>query len=66
MRCLRKMMRTGSAEPQAEEEIPEAPRVAVTQPGDVWLIGTHRLICGDCRDLGRRGASVGRRAGATW
>jgi len=19
-------------------------------PGDVWLIGRHRLICGDCRD----------------
>jgi hypothetical protein len=24
---------------------------AVTRPGDVWLIGKHRLICGDCRDL---------------
>lgn len=21
---------------------------AVTQPGDVWLMGDHRLICGDC------------------
>jgi DNA modification methylase len=41
-----------SAEPQAEEEIPEAPAVAVTQPGDLWLIGPHRLICGDCRDRG--------------
>jgi len=35
---------------EAEEEIPEAPVVAVTRPGDVWLIGRHRLICGDCRD----------------
>ena len=33
-----------------EEEIPEAPAQPVTQPGDVWLIGAHRLICGDCRD----------------
>jgi len=41
-----------SAEPQAEEEIPEAPAVPVTQPGDLWLIGPHRLICGDCRDRG--------------
>jgi DNA modification methylase len=41
-----------SSEPQAEEEIPEAPAVAVTQPGDLWLIGPHRLICGDCRDRG--------------
>ena len=40
-------------EDQAEEtpeEIPEASAVAVTQPGDLWLIGTHRLFCGDCRD----------------
>jgi DNA modification methylase len=34
-----------------EEDIPEAPIVAVTQPGDLWRIGPHRLICGDCRDL---------------
>jgi DNA modification methylase len=33
-----------------EEEVPEAPVQPVTQPGDVWLIGSHRLICGDCRD----------------
>jgi DNA modification methylase len=39
-----------SAEPQAEEEVAEAPAIAVTQPGDLWLIGPHRLICGDCRD----------------
>jgi len=36
--------------PEVEEEIPEAPVEAVTRPGDVWLIGKHRLICGDCRD----------------
>ncbi|MDR0531075.1 MAG: DNA modification methylase [Oscillospiraceae bacterium] len=22
----------------------------ITQPGDVWLIGRHRLMCGDCTD----------------
>jgi DNA modification methylase len=32
------------------ETIPETPIQPVTQPGDVWLIGTHWLICGDCRD----------------
>lgn len=36
---------------EAEEEIPEAPVEPVTRPGDVWLIGKHRLICGDCRDF---------------
>jgi len=35
---------------ETPEEIPEAPSVAVTQPGDLWLIGPHRLLCGDCRD----------------
>ncbi len=32
------------------EEIPEAAAVAVTRPGDIWAIGPHRLLCGDCRD----------------
>lgn len=27
-----------------EEEIPE---VAITQPGDIWILGRHRLLCGD-------------------
>src|ERR1039457_628105 len=31
------------------EDIPEPPATPVTQPGDVWQIGKHRLICGDCR-----------------
>jgi len=38
------------AAPVAEEPIPEAPAQPVTQPGDVWCLGRHRLICGDCRD----------------
>jgi DNA modification methylase len=36
--------------PEAAEEVPEPPLLAVTQPGDLWLIGNHRLVCGDCRD----------------
>jgi hypothetical protein len=37
---------------QAEDQVPERPVNPVSRPGDVWLIGPHRLICGDCRDLG--------------
>jgi len=37
--------------PGLEEEIPEAPATPVTRRGDLWQIGPHRLICGDCRDL---------------
>jgi DNA modification methylase len=42
----------GAEATEPDEEIPEAPAVAVTQPGDLWLIGPHRLLCGDCRDAG--------------
>ena len=41
-----------SAAGKAEEEIPEAPVEPVTRPGDIWRLGKHRLICGDCRDYG--------------
>src|SRR6266516_3059557 len=34
-----------------EDEVPEcSPGRAVTQTGDLWLLGTHRLLCGDARD----------------
>jgi DNA modification methylase len=29
------------------DEIPAPPDEAVTQPGDVWVLGDHRLMCGD-------------------
>ena len=34
----------------SEDEVPEAPAEPVTRAGDVWVIGRHRLTCGDCRD----------------
>ena len=30
-----------------EDEIPEAPPHPTTLPGDLWILGRHRLICGD-------------------
>ena len=36
----------------AEDTTPEAPPDPVTRAGDIWAIGGHRLICGDCRDMG--------------
>ncbi|WP_041633429.1 site-specific DNA-methyltransferase [Magnetospirillum gryphiswaldense] len=30
-----------------EDEIPEPPADPVTRPGDLWILGRHRLLCGD-------------------
>lgn len=30
-----------------EDEVPETPADPITQPGDLWLLGKHRLLCGD-------------------
>ncbi len=30
-----------------EDEVPEPPTDPITKPGDLWLLGDHRLLCGD-------------------
>lgn len=30
-----------------EDEPPPPPKKAITKPGDLWLLGNHRLMCGD-------------------
>jgi DNA modification methylase len=32
------------------EAVPEPPADPVTRPGDLWLLGKHRLVCGDAAD----------------
>jgi len=34
-----------------EDAVPEAPAVPVTVEGDVWLLGRHRLMCGDSTSI---------------
>ena len=29
------------------DEVPAPPDAATTQPGDLWVLGNHRLLCGD-------------------
>ena len=31
-------------------QVPELPSEPVTQPGDLWRCGTHRVLCGDATD----------------
>jgi hypothetical protein len=38
---------TGLTDPDQVPDLPERP---VSKAGDVWLLGQHRLVCGDCTD----------------
>lgn len=37
--------KTGQTDP---DDIPDAPLHPITRPGDVWIMGNHRIVCGDC------------------
>jgi DNA modification methylase len=34
-----------------DDAVPETPETAVTVLGDVWLLGDHRLLCGDATNI---------------
>lgn len=36
---------TGNQDP---DSIPDPPKQEITKPGDLWILGEHRLCCGDC------------------
>jgi DNA modification methylase len=37
-------------EPDAADDVPEAPSNPISRTGDVWALGAHRLACGDASD----------------
>src|SRR5262245_42276731 len=44
MRLLQPDATPGLTDP---DEVPEPPDEATTKPGDLWVLGRHRLLCGD-------------------
>jgi DNA modification methylase len=45
-----------------EDDIPDLPEQPVSAAGDLWLLGNHRLLCGDATDAN----AVARLLGAVW
>lgn len=41
----------GAAGQTDEDAVPDKPETAVTLPGDVWILGQHRLLCGDSTQI---------------
>lgn len=49
-----------SAEKRADvDDVPELRKVARSRPGDVWLLGEHRVICGDATEAATYDALMG-------
>jgi DNA modification methylase len=40
-----------TASEEAEDDVPEPPEEPVSRPGDLWVLGNHRLLCGDATVL---------------
>ena len=45
-----RLLGAGHAGLTDENAVPEVPANPVSKLGDVWILGSHRLACGDCTD----------------
>jgi hypothetical protein len=37
-----------------EDAVPDEPERAITVPRDVWMLGDHRLLCGDATQMAKK------------
>jgi DNA modification methylase len=40
----------GEEKPDPEDQLPPCTGSAVSRPGDLWIMGNHRILCGDARE----------------
>ena len=48
---LDEFIRDPDVPPGDPEAVPEVPEEATTQPGDLWVLGDHRVLCGDATSV---------------
>ncbi len=34
-----------------EDDVPQAPAISITKPGDLYILGNHKLLCGDATNI---------------
>src|SRR5260370_24134204 len=47
---LQRLLRPVTAALTVPHDSPQPPDAAITQPGDLWILGNHRLLCVDSSD----------------